>query len=90
MKLYVCWSTRNHIGGHACSTAYEALKAAGHDPEIVKARAWGIFPEFMQTSARKRVNAETGSYFVPALERDDGGWVSGSEEILAWAEANPA
>jgi hypothetical protein len=90
VKLYVCWTTRGHPGGHACTRAYEALRAAGHDPEVVKARAWGILPEFMQTGARKRVKAGTGSYFVPALERDDMGWVSGSEEIIAWAERNPA
>jgi hypothetical protein len=90
MKLYVCWTTADHPGTHACTEAYKALKAAGHDPEIVKARSWGALPDALQTSARKQVKAGTGEYWVPALERDDLGWVSGSDEIIAWAGANPA
>lgn len=90
MKLYVCWTARDHPGGHACARAHEALKQAGHDPEVVKARGWGALPDFLQTSARRRVEEATGEKWVPALELDDGKWVAGSKQIVAWAEAHPA
>lgn len=90
MRLYVCWTTRDHPGTHACADAHQALQAAGHEPEVVKARSFGGLPDAIQTSARLRVKEATGSKWVPALELDDGEWVSGSDEIIAWAEAHPA
>jgi hypothetical protein len=38
IKLYVCWGTfaTPRPGGHPCSNAHEALRGAGHDPEVVK------------------------------------------------------
>ena len=44
----------------------------------------------VQTPARKKVKEHTGSYWVPALETDDGEWIGGSREIVAWAERHPA
>ncbi len=90
MKLYVCWTTANHPGGHPCHEAFAALGEAGHDPEVVKARSWGALPDFLQTSARRRVQQGTGEKWVPALELDNGEWIGGSEQIVEWAEAHPA
>jgi hypothetical protein len=93
VKLYVCWTTKDPPfppHRHHCTAAYEALRDAGHDPEVRYALSYGGLPGALQTPARKRVKEHTGSYWVPALETDDGSWVSGSKEIVAWAERHPA
>jgi len=78
------------MGEHACETAYTALRAAGHDPEVVHARSLGPLPAALQTRARKEVKEHTGSYFVPALDTGTGEWIGDSAKIIAWAENNPA
>jgi hypothetical protein len=93
VKLYVCYTSAElHLrpGGHPCANAYKALEAAGHQPEVIKSYSWGALPDFMQTKNRKLVEQATGSRWVPALQTDDGQWVSGSKEIVAWAEHNAA
>jgi hypothetical protein len=94
MKLYVCWGTFNspRPGGHPCRNAAEALRGAGHDPEIVKSYGWTVLPDtpFNNTSGRKRAKELTGSATVPVLELDDGTAIGGSDKIIAWAAANPA
>jgi hypothetical protein len=93
MDLYVCWTKRElHLrpGGHPCANAYEALRAAGHDPEVKYAHSLGALPDALQTPTRKLVREKTGKSWVPALETEDGTWISGSAEIVAWAEAHPA
>ncbi len=93
MRLYVCWDSRAEhplIGGHPCGVALEALRAAGHDPEVARCYGWAKLPSvFNQTAGRRRVRELTGADEVPVLELDDG-VVAGSERIVAWAEANPA
>ena len=94
MKLIVCWGTfpTPRPGGHPCKNAADALHEAGHRPEIVKAHGLGFLPDtpFNQTSGRKRAKGLSGDTMVPVLELDDGAVVSGSEQIVAWARANPA
>lgn len=94
MKIYVCygtWKAAPRPGGHPCGQAYHALKDAGHDPEVVKAYGLGALPDFMnQTKGRKRAKELTGKNWVPVLELDDGTGIGGSENIIAWAKANPA
>jgi hypothetical protein len=93
VNLYVCWTTRDlplPPGKHVCATAYEALREAGHEPDVKHALSYGGLPDAVQTPRRKRVKENTGSSWVPALETDDGKWVSGSQAIVAWAEAHPA
>lgn len=94
VRLYVCWDSRpKHpvIGSHPCGVAAEALKGAGHDPEIVLAYGWAKLPSFLNaTPGRRRVRELTGSDEVPVLELDDGEVVAGSDQIVFWAEANPA
>jgi len=94
MKLYVCYGTFPgpwRPGGHPCRNAHEALKAAGHEPVVVRSFGLGLLPRFMNpTSGRREVEELTGNRWVPTLVLDDGTVVDGSKEIAAWAQANPA
>ena len=90
MKLYVCWGTfpTPRPGGHPCRNAHEALEAAGHRPEVVKAYGLGLLPDAVNGPRRAEVKRLTGDSWVPALQLDDGTTISGSKEIAAWAKAN--
>lgn len=95
MKLYVCWGTFTKTprpGGHPCGNAYEALREAGHDPQVVKAYGLGMLPDqvFNRTSGRQEVRKLTGESQVPVLVTDDGEVVTESKDIVAWARAHPA
>ena len=94
MKLYVCWGTFQtpRPGGHPCGNAYEALRDAGHDPEVVKVRGLGIGPSFMHwvTDGRREVEELTGQRVVPVLITDDGETITESKRIVEWAKAHPA
>ena len=90
MKLYVCWGTFQtpRPGGHPCGNAYDALRDAGHEPEVIK--AYGLAPLPDLTSGRREVKRLTGKSWVPVLVTADGEVISESKAIVAWAEANPA
>ncbi len=93
MKLYICWGTfpSPRPGGHPCRNAYEALKKAGHDPELVKSYGWTLLPDaFNATSGRREAKRLTGKSTVPVLVTDDGEVVADSKNIVAWAEQHPA
>lgn len=94
MKLYVCYTSKElHLprpGGHPCANAFEALRIAGYEPEVIRSYGFGGMPGALQTGRRKRVKEQTGSYWVPALETDSGEWIGGSEQIVGWAERHPA
>jgi glutathione S-transferase len=94
VKLYVCWGTFQTIrpGGHPCHNAYQALRMAGHDPEVVKVHGLGIGPRFMHltTRGRKEVEELSGQRAVPVLITDQDEVISDSHRIIDWAEANPA
>jgi hypothetical protein len=94
MKLYVCWGTfwTARPGGHPCRNAYEALRKAGHDPEVTRVYGLGIGPELTQwtTSGRREVEELSGSPMVPVLVTDEGEVINESARIVAWAERNPA
>ena len=91
MKLYVCWgSFATPLHEHVCATAHQALRDAGHEPEVERTLSFGGLPGALQTPGRKTVHAGTGSHWVPALRLDDGTWIGGSKAIVAWAKANPA
>ena len=93
MKLYVCWGTfwTARPGGHPCRNAYQALREAGHDPEVVKVYGLGIGPGLTQwrTSGRREIEELTGSPMVPFLVTDEGEAINESSRIAAWAKANP-
>jgi hypothetical protein len=90
MKLYICWGTLKvpRPGGHPCANAYEALREAGHDPELIRTYGWAPLGALNVT--RRKVKELTGQRWVPVLELDDGTIVKDSKEIVAWARANPA
>jgi glutaredoxin len=98
VKLYVCWGTfpvpwprRDRSwrpGAHPCKVAYDALRAAGHGPEIVKCYGLASLPDM--TAGRKEIKRLTGDSSVPVLVLDDGQVVKHSQDIAAWARANPA
>lgn len=93
MKLYVCYGVFKlpEPGGHPCANAYEALRDAGHSPDLVKAYGLGRLPRiFNMTAGRREVERLTGNRMVPTLLLDDGTVIDGSKEIVAWARANPA
>ncbi len=94
MKLYICWGTFQTVrpGGHPCHNAYEAVKAAGYEPEVLKVHGLGVGPSFMHwtTPGRKEVEELTGQRVVPVLITDSGEAIFDSKKIIAWAEANPA
>jgi glutathione S-transferase len=94
MRLYICWDTRTShplIGEHPCGIAYEAMREAGHDPDLVKAYGWVKLPAvFNATAGRKAVRELTGNDEVPVLVLDDDEVIAGSDAIVAWAQAHPA
>lgn len=83
--------THPMLGSHPCGIAYKALRDAGHDPEVKRAYGWNKLPGiFNQTSGRRAARELTGSIDVPVLALENGETVSGTEQIVSWAEANPA
>ena len=95
MKLYVCYGTFPvplRPGNHPCRNAYQALKEAGHDPEVIRSYGLMTLPDkpFNETKGRKRAKELTGKSTVPVLELDDGTAIADSKKIVAWAKANPA
>ena len=93
MKLYICYGTfpSPRPGGHPCKNALEALKEAGHDPEVVRTYGAGLLPEGInKATGRGEVVEKTGQKWVPVLELDDGQTIHPSQKIIAWAKENPA
>src|SRR5688572_29396963 len=93
MKLYVCYGLfpSPRPGGHPCKNAYEALKEAGHEPEVVKSYGLGPLPDALnRTHGRRRAKELTGRNWVPVLELDDGEAIYPSQKIVEWAKQNPA
>ena len=93
MKLYVCWGTFP-MGSHEhpCHVAHDALREAGHAPEVVRTYGWKALPDvpFNMTPGRRKTRELTGDTSVPVLELDDGTAIGGSKEIVAWAQAHPS
>ncbi len=95
MKLYVCygtWTAGKPLHAHACGEANQALRQAGHEPELIRSYGLGPWPGLINnlTRGRREVKALTGNYWVPLLVLDDGTAIQGSQKIIAWARANPA
>jgi len=90
MKLYVCYGTfpTPRPGGHPCKNAYDALRKAGHEPEVI--RTYGFGPLGPITPGRRKVKELTGQTWVPVLVTDDGEAIHESKAIVAWAKAHPA
>lgn len=93
MKLYVCWGTFStpRPGGHPCKNAYDALREAGHDPEVIKSYGFAPLPNVLNaTRGRREVRELTSQDWVPVLVTDDGEAIADSKNIVAWAREHPA
>lgn len=93
MKLFVCWNTSSGPGPglHPCGKAYDALREAGHQPEVVKARGSRVLPDALnRTPGRQEVKRLTGDTTVPVLVTDDNEVLRESKAIIDWARAHPA
>jgi hypothetical protein len=93
MKLYICYGLfpSPRPGGHPCKNAHDALREAGHKPDVIKSYGLGILPDFLnRTSGRREVKRLTGNSWVPVLVTDDDEVIQGSDKIAAWARAHPA
>ncbi len=98
MRLYVCWGTFPipwprraapwRPSAHPCKVAHDALRQAGHEPEIVRTYGFGFLPDL--TRGRREVKRLTGQSYVPVLVLNDGAIVQESGNIAAWARANEA
>src|SRR3712207_4675092 len=73
MKLYVCWGTFPvpwprrgapwRPSAHPCKRAHDALKEAGHSPEVVRVYSFKSLPDI--TPGRREVARLTGDSAVP-------------------------
>lgn len=88
MDLYVCYGTFGPAERHPCGNAYAALVDSGHEPNVVK--TFGCFRTDPIFPGRRKIKRLTGNYKVPTLILDDGTIIDGSQNIVAWAKANPA
>ncbi|HEX2085558.1 MAG TPA: glutathione S-transferase N-terminal domain-containing protein [Solirubrobacteraceae bacterium] len=98
MRLYVCWGTFPvpwprrgaswRPAAHPCKRAHDALREAGHAPEVVRVYGFAGLPDV--TPGRREVRRLTGDSVVPVLALDDGSVVRESDAIVAWARENPA
>jgi glutathione S-transferase len=73
---------------HPCKRASDALVEAGHSPDVVKVYSFGHLPDV--TSGRREVKRLTGESYVPVLVLDNGEVIADSDNIVAWAQDNPA
>ncbi len=91
MKLYVCWGTFQTFGpGHPCRNALNALRSAGHDPEVIRSHGWGLLPAALNRSEGRRLARKTtGKSWIPLLLTDDDEVRVGSKSIEAWAAQHP-
>ena len=88
----MCWGTfpTPRPGGHPCANAHDALREAGHAPEVVRSYGFAPLPGlFNRTRGRREVEELTGNRWVPTLVLDDGRVIDGSREIVAWAQSHP-
>ena len=91
MKLYICWGTFQTFGhGHPCRNALDALRAAGHHPEVIRSYGWGLLPAALNRSqGRQLARQATGKSWIPVLVTDNDRIIAGSKDIEAWAAEHP-
>ena len=93
MKLYVCWGSFPvpwprrgaswRPAAHPCKRAHDAVKEAGHSPQVIRTYGFGFLPDI--THGRRTVKRLTGQSYVPVLVLDSGDVVHGSDDIVRWA-----
>ncbi len=87
--LYTC-PARTHgattpVVKHPCGVAAKALDDAGVRYEVKVVGGFKNVP-FSRRGKRQQIVDLTGQEDVPVLVTDDGSIVTGSREIVAWAE----
>lgn len=95
MVLYTCMSGKS-MGdlpapiAHPCGRAAKALDEAGHAYEWKKVKGGALKFWTWPSRARDRAEIErlSGQRAVPILVLDDGGVVTGSGDIVRWAQDN--
>jgi len=91
MKLLTCNTPTNDAPGpfdvHPCNKAIKALDAAGHSYEQEHLGGYKMLP---WTVKDKRARAEelSGQKWLPILVLDDETVITGSNNIIAWAQDN--
>jgi glutathione S-transferase len=96
MVLYTCQSGKS-MGdlpaaiAHPCGRAAKALDRAGHEYEHkqVKGGALKLWTLPKRAEDRAEVQRLSGQRGVPVLVLDGGEVISGSGEIVRWAEGHP-
>jgi glutathione S-transferase len=84
--LLVCHLDDGGLPPHACKRAQRALRAAGHDfDKVVAAR--GVLFGLFTTGRRPKLKQLSGQEQLPVLRLPDGTAISGSANIIAWANA---
>ena len=86
--LHVCHADRAGPKLHACRRAHDALDSAGHSYEtnvFDTNRPFGLFTH----GKRPELKRMTGQEKLPVLELDDGTMITGSGDIISWAERTP-
>jgi hypothetical protein len=88
--LFVCWGLfQTPRPGHPCRNAYDALRAAGLTPALVRCYGWGLLPAWLNRSrGRREVRRLTGRDWVPVLVTEDHGVITGSKAIAEWAQTH--
>ncbi len=96
MILYTCTDGKSFGGlpsplAHPCGRAALALDRAGHGYELRKVKGGTLKVWTWPSRARDRAEIEqlSGQRAVPILVLDDGAVITGSGEIVRWAEEHP-
>ena len=96
MVLYTC--SFEKVGGgapgplaHPCGRAAKALDDAGYGYELKVVKGGSLRPWTWRSRAKDRAEVEqlSGQRAVPILVLDEGDVISGSGDIVSWAQANP-
>jgi glutathione S-transferase len=85
--LLVCTIDDGGPPPHACKRVQRTLRAAGHDFDKVVA-AQGIPFGLFTKGRRPKLKELSGQQKLPVLCLPDGSTISGSSNIIAWAEAH--
>lgn len=93
MILYTC-GQKTSAGklGHPCGRAGDALDEAGYEYELKTVRGYRLMPWTWPSRSRDRAEVKrlSGTNEVPILVLDEGEVISGSGEIVRWAQEHPA
>jgi glutathione S-transferase len=90
MLLYACAFEKAGAPPHPCAKAANALDATGHRYELRKVKGGSLKPWTWPSRARDRAEVEqlSAQRAVPILVLDSGEVITGSQQIVEWAQSN--